>query len=199
VWEQLSKIVVPLIRVPEGKAMSTSDDVIHTVSEQDLQSFQAEFKGDLILPGAPHYDQARAVWNGMIDRHPALIARCLSTEDVVAGVKLARRLGLPLAVRGGGHNVAGHAASEGGIVLDLSLLKQIEVDPERRRARVGGRCVVGRVGRSYAAPRSGDARWCFLTHWYCRIDTGWWLWLDPKQVWLELRQLNGCGGCHGRR
>jgi FAD/FMN-containing dehydrogenase len=143
--EQLSKVVVSLIQEQEGKAMSISDEMVQNLSEQDLQLFQAEFKGDLILPGATDYDQARAVWNGMIDRHPALIARCSSTEDVVAGVKLARRLNLPLAVRGGGHNVAGHATSEGGIVLDLSPLKQIEVDPEGKRARAGAGVLWGEL------------------------------------------------------
>jgi FAD/FMN-containing dehydrogenase len=125
--------------------MSLPDERIQTVSEEDLRLFQEEFNGDLILPGAPDYDQARAVWNGMIDRRPALIARCSSAKDVVAGVKLARRLGLPLAVRGGAHNVAGHATSEGGIVLDLSPLKQIEVDPAGKRARAGAGVLWGEL------------------------------------------------------
>jgi FAD/FMN-containing dehydrogenase len=125
--------------------MSAVSGSTQVISEADLQSFQAEFKGELILPGAPEYDLARAVWNGMIDRHPALIARCASAEDVAAGVRLARRFGLPLAVRGGGHNVAGHATSEGGLVLDLSPLKQIEVDAENRRALAGAGILWGEL------------------------------------------------------
>jgi FAD/FMN-containing dehydrogenase len=123
----------------------TVSETIKTVSNEDLKVFRDEFHGEQILPGAPDYDQARAVWNGMIDRHPALVARCSSAEDVAAGVKLARRLGLPLAVRGGGHNVAGHATSEGGIVLDLSPLKQIEVDPDGKRARAGAGVLWGEL------------------------------------------------------
>jgi FAD/FMN-containing dehydrogenase len=116
-----------------------------TISDQDLRLFEAEFKGELIQPGSPGYDQARVVWNGMIDRHPVLIARPTNASGVAAGIRLARRLGLPLAVRGGGHNVAGHATSEGGLVLDLSLFKNIQVDPENRIARAGAGVLWGEL------------------------------------------------------
>lgn len=106
-----------------------------TINQSALQAFAEEFQGQLILPGDTDYDQARKVWNGMIDRRPALIARCVTVSDVVASVNFAREQGLLISVRGGGHNVAGHATNNGGIIIDLSLMKAIEVDPEQRTAQ----------------------------------------------------------------
>ena len=95
------------------------------------------FSGALLRPGDPGYDEARRVYNGLVDKRPALIARCQSAADVVGAVKLARQLGLETAVRGGGHNVAGRATVDGGIMIDLAPMKGISVDAERRTARVG--------------------------------------------------------------
>jgi FAD/FMN-containing dehydrogenase len=91
-------------------------------------------QGDVITPIHPDYDEARRVFNGMIDRRPAVIARGSNTADVIAAVAYARDLGLPLAVRGGAHNVAGSAVCEGGVVIDLSTLREVRVDPERHLA-----------------------------------------------------------------
>lgn len=94
------------------------------------------FAGVLIRPDDPKYDEARKIWNGAIDRHPALIARCATVGDAVVALAAARNEGLALSVRGGGHNVAGSALAEGGLVIDFSGLRGVEVDPERRVARV---------------------------------------------------------------
>jgi FAD/FMN-containing dehydrogenase len=99
--------------------------------------------GDLLLPDNPHYEEARRVWNGMIDRRPAAIARARTTEDVVAAVNFAREHGLEIAVRGGGHNAAGLAVVDDGLVIDLSEMNQVQVDPERRIARAGGGTTLG--------------------------------------------------------
>ncbi|GIW70901.1 MAG: oxidoreductase [Planctomycetota bacterium] len=99
-----------------------------------LARLAARFRGALIGPDHPEYDQARRVYNGMIDRYPRLIARCTDAADVVAAVRFAREQQLLLAVRGGGHNVAGFGTCDGGMVLDLSGMKGIRVDPARRRA-----------------------------------------------------------------
>jgi FAD/FMN-containing dehydrogenase len=96
------------------------------------------FRGEVIRPGHDEYDDARVVWNGTVDRHPRLIARCRSTADVVAAVRFARARDLEIAVRGGGHNVAGTAVCDDGIVIDLSAMRAVAVDPVERTARVQG-------------------------------------------------------------
>src|SRR5690242_9556319 len=103
-------------------------------ARQELTSF----KGQLIGPGDSEYDEARTVYNAMIDRRPALVARCTSAEDVSHVIGFARDHGLPLAVRGGGHHGAGLGVCDDGVVLDLSPLKDIEVDPGARTVRVAG-------------------------------------------------------------
>ncbi len=109
-----------------------------TLSQGTTARFQGLLEGELIHPGEDGYEEHRRVWNGMIDKRPALIARCASLEDVVRTVSFAREEGLLLAVRGGGHSFAGFSTCDKGLVLDLSLMNAIEVDPERRRARAGG-------------------------------------------------------------
>jgi FAD/FMN-containing dehydrogenase len=120
--------------------MSTTISSAHAAREE-----LPDFRGRLIGPDDGDYEDARAVFNAMIDRRPALIARCADVASVCAAVGFARERGLPLAVRGGGHNGAGLGTCEDGVVIDLSLLKQIEVDPEARTARVGGGCTWGEV------------------------------------------------------
>ena len=100
-------------------------------------------RGQLIQPGDADYDSARRVFNGMIDRRPAAIARCADVADVITCVNHARQEGLLLSVRGGGHNVAGFATNDGGLVIDLSPMKGIRVDPERRTVRAEGGCTWG--------------------------------------------------------
>jgi FAD/FMN-containing dehydrogenase len=106
------------------------------------------FRGRLIGPEDADYEQARAVFNAMIDRRPAVIARCADADDVAAAVGFAREHGLLLAIRGGGHNGGGLGTCEGGVVIDLSAFKQIDVDPEARTVRVGGGCTWGEVDRA---------------------------------------------------
>ncbi|MGH9714725.1 MAG: FAD-binding oxidoreductase [Candidatus Acidiferrales bacterium] len=94
-----------------------------------------DFKGQLLRPSDPGYDEARKVWNGMIDKRPAIVARCTGVADVIQCVNFARANNLPLAVRGGGHNLSGNAVCDSGLVIDLSHMKSVRVDPTRRRAR----------------------------------------------------------------
>jgi len=108
----------------------------------------ADFTGELIAPEDSGYDQARAVYNAMIDRRPALIARCADADAVARVIGFARAHDLPLAVRGGGHHGAGLGTVDGGVVADLSPLKDIHVDPVARSVRVGGGCVWGEVDRA---------------------------------------------------
>jgi FAD/FMN-containing dehydrogenase len=96
------------------------------------------FQGEVILPGDSAYEDARKIWNAMIDKRPAVIARCATTPDVIRAVSFARDHGLLLAVRGGGHNIAGSAICDDGLVVDLSRMKAAHVDPARRRATIEG-------------------------------------------------------------
>ncbi len=104
----------------------------------DLQSLRAGLRGALLQPGDPGYDGARHVWNGSIDRKPALIARCTGAADVIAAVAFARANGLLVSVRGGGHNVTGNAVCDGGLMIDLSPMKGVRVDPVARTVRAQG-------------------------------------------------------------
>ena len=103
-------------------------------------TFAQGLAGTVIWPDSEGYDDARKVWNGLIDRHPALIVRCQTVQDVIASVNFARENDLLLAVRGGAHNVAGNATCDGGMVIDLSQMKAVEVDAERRSARAQPGC-----------------------------------------------------------
>jgi len=103
-----------------------------------VQAFKERLRGQLVCPSDDGYDAARKVWNGRIDRHPAFIAFCATDEDVLAAVRFSRENELLVAVRGGGHNVAGTAVCDDGLVIDLSLMKSIEVDATHRTARAQG-------------------------------------------------------------
>jgi FAD/FMN-containing dehydrogenase len=105
------------------------------IDDEALATLRSRFRGPLLRPEDDDYEAARRVWNGMIDRRPALIARCAGVADVIAAVDFARAHDLLLAVRGGGHNVAGNAVCDGGLVVDLSRLKGIRVDPAARTVR----------------------------------------------------------------
>ena len=105
------------------------------LEEGVVEAFRANLRGPLLRAGDAGYHKARTIWNGMIDRRPALIARCAGVADVIHCVNFARVHTLLLAVRGGGHNGAGNAVCDGGLMLDLSGMKSVRVDPVRRTAR----------------------------------------------------------------
>jgi FAD/FMN-containing dehydrogenase len=107
-----------------------------TISPKDIASFKKSFDGRVVEPSEPQYDQVRRVWNNLIDRRPALIAQCRGAKDVVAALRFARENDLLVAVRGGGHSVAGYAVCDEGLVIDLSLMRKVDVDPHKRTVRV---------------------------------------------------------------
>ncbi|WP_306060359.1 FAD-binding oxidoreductase [Natronococcus wangiae] len=116
-------------------------------SNSEVQELRAGIRGDLVLPDDPRYDEGRAVWNGMIDKTPAVIVRAAGVGDVVAAVNFVREHDLPLSVRGGGHNVAGTAVRNDGVVIDLSEMTGIRVDREKRTVRAEGGATLGDVDR----------------------------------------------------
>lgn len=113
-----------------------------------IDALQKRFQGEIIRPSDAGYDDTRAIWNAMIDKHPALIARCTSSDDVIEAVNFARDNNLLLSVRGSGHNVAGSAVCDGGLMIDLSLMKGIQVDPENRTANAQPGVVFGEMDQA---------------------------------------------------
>jgi FAD/FMN-containing dehydrogenase len=109
-----------------------------TFDASSIEALGSDFAGELIQPGDERYDETRQIWNAMIDKRPALIARCVGVSDVIQAVNFAREQGMSPSIRGGGHNVAGHAVSDGGLMIDLSLMRSVHIDPARQTARVEG-------------------------------------------------------------
>ena len=108
-----------------------------------LMSLKAQVRGPVIQAEDPAFDEARAVYNAMIDCRPEMVVRARDEADAMVVLEYVRNTGMPLAVRGGGHSVPGYGTCDGGIVLDLSLLRNVRVDPDRRVARVGGGALLG--------------------------------------------------------
>ena len=118
--------------------MATTAPRSATIPETEIDQLNAVLSTPVVRPGDPEYDEARKVYNAMIDRKPAMIARCADVADVIAAVNFSRDHAMVLAVRGGGHNGPGFGTCDGGMVIDLSYMKGVRVDPERRTARVAG-------------------------------------------------------------
>ena len=115
------------------------------MTEEAIATFQKQLRGQLIQPGDAQYDEARALYNGMIDKKPRMIARCVDVADVIAAVNFGREQGLLVAIRGGGHNGPGLGSVNDGLVIDLSLMKSVRVDPSNKTVRVGPGCTSGDV------------------------------------------------------
>src|SRR5918994_699094 len=115
------------------------------MTDQMVSTLQQSLRGRVIGPGDDDYDAARALYNGMIDERPRLIARCVDVADVIAAVNFGRGQGLLVAIRGGGHNGPGLGSCNDGLVIDLSMLKSVRVDPARRTVRVDAGCTSGDV------------------------------------------------------
>jgi len=118
--------------------MATEEIMHRTIADGSIAELAESLSGELIGPSDPGYDEARAIWNGAHDRHPALIARCAEVSDVVRAVEFARSEQLLVAVRGGSHSIPGFSTCDGGIVIDLSPMKAVRVDERARRASAQG-------------------------------------------------------------
>ena len=116
--------------------LRTLDASTKIIAPAAVEALRGKLRGTVTLPGEDGYDAARNIWNAMVDRRPGLVVRCLSASDVISAVKLAGDEKLLVAVRSGGHNIAGNAVCDGGLLIDLSLMKSVHVDPASRTARV---------------------------------------------------------------
>jgi hypothetical protein len=132
----------------------TTEGTDTILEESAVQKFADNLRGWLLQPGGGGYDEARRVWNGMIDRRPALIARCAGPADVIAAVRFAREHELLVSVKGGGHNITGNAVCEGGLMIDLSPMKGVRHAP--RRASLG----VNTIAKPRPSASPAPAGWC---------------------------------------
>ena len=121
------------------------------VPEESVDEFKGSLRGELLQPGEQGYDEARKIWNGMIDKRPALVVRCAGVSDVINSVNFARTHNLVLAVRGGGHSFPGHSTCDGGLVIDLSPMKSVRVDPNKRTIRAEPGVKLGEFDRKCQA------------------------------------------------
>ena len=124
---------------------------MNTDTKPPIDDLRAEFRGEIVLPESDNYDDVRAIWNAMIDKRPAIIARCTGTADVIAAVNFGRDNGLAIAVRGAGHNIAGKATCDDGIMIDLSNMTNVRVDAPAKRAYVSPGARLGDVDHETAA------------------------------------------------
>jgi FAD/FMN-containing dehydrogenase len=146
----VTRLVLHSYEQEEEEAMvgvhgTTLDGATTILSDALVDELRGTLRGRLIRPGDEAYEQGRRVWNGNIDRRPALIVRCAGVADVIAAINFARDNQLVLAVRGGAHSAAGHGTCDGGMVIDLGALKGIWVDPQRRVARAQAGVVWGEL------------------------------------------------------
>lgn len=115
------------------------------IQKNTVDDLRARFRGKILLPEDHGYEGARQIWNGMFDKKPAVIARCVGTSDVIQAVNFARENNLPIAVKGGGHNSAGTGSCDDGMMIDLSLMRRVSVDPKNKTVRVDGGALLGDV------------------------------------------------------
>jgi hypothetical protein len=136
-----------MVQQQHGRSLNAA----HQLDDVATQAFASTLRGRLIQPSDPEYDAARRVYNGMIDRHPALIARCANVADVIAAVNFAREQQLAVAVRGGGHNGGGLGVCDDGLVIDLSAMRGIRVDPVAQTVHAEGGCLLGDIDHATQA------------------------------------------------
>ena len=175
-------------------AMSSVASVADAAAE-----LASTFSGRLLKPADVGYEDARKVHNGLVDKRPALIARCRGVADVADAIGLTRKLGLEVAVRGGGHNVAGRATIDGGVMIDLAPMKGIHVDAKSPYGAGAGRCHLGRAQSRDAAARPGDHGRGGFQHGDRRAHPRWRTGLADGQAWPRARQSRLCRARHRRR
>jgi FAD/FMN-containing dehydrogenase len=132
-----------ILRGRRNAHMDTKNRTTTRIAGDSFERLRKQLAGDMLCPGATGYEAARRLWNGMIDRRPAAITRCASAEDVRVAVRFAAETGIPLAVRGGGHSISGASSCDAGLVIDLTAMTRVDVDPEARIARADPGVLLG--------------------------------------------------------
>jgi FAD/FMN-containing dehydrogenase len=145
------RVFAAVASVPSDIQAVTGDGRQIVLSQSDVEDYRAGLRGQLLLPEADGYDDARKIFNGMFDKRPALIARCAGAADVVRSVNFARTHNLLVAVRGGGHSLSGQSVCDDGLMIDLSAMRGVRVDSARRLARSGGGALLGDLDRETLA------------------------------------------------
>ena len=168
------------------KVSNLSGDVKNVEATQ-VEEFKANFSGPLLTHADEEYEEVRKIWNGMHDKKPVFIARCTGVADVIAAVNFARENDILISIRGGGHNVAGTATNDGGIMIDLSLMKGIRVDAENRTAHAQGGVHHGRFGQGNTGIRTGGSVGCGFNYWNCRINAWRRIRLVAQKIWFVHR------------
>jgi FAD binding domain len=155
---------------------------VSALQEAPIHAFKARLRGALLRPGEVGYDDARTVWNGMIDRYPALIVRCGGVADVIDAVHFARTHHLLVSVRGGSHNIPGNAVCDGGLMIDLSRMKSIRVDPLQQTVRAEGGVTWGEFDHETQAFGLATTGGTDATTGVAGLTLRWWLGLAGWQI-----------------
>jgi hypothetical protein len=166
-----------------------------TPDEPTIAGFKTSLRGTLLRPGDDGYDAARKIHNAMIDRRPDFIARCAGVADVIGAVNFARSHDLLVAIRGRGHNIAGTSLCDGGLVIDLSPMKSVRIDPVARTARVEGGASWGELNHDLQAFRARRHGWLYFDNRCLGLDLGRRARLAGAQAWFSPRQspVHRCG------
>jgi len=170
-----------------------------TVDGVALDAIGAALRGKVLVEGAPGYDEARTIWNAMIDRKPGIIIRCQGAADVVQAIRFAATHQLLVAVRGGGHNIAGNAVCDGGLMVDLSQMKSVRVDPTSKRAWVEPGATLADLDRETQAFGLALPTGYQLDYRHGWTDPRGRLRLDHTQIWSHDRQPYLCRRGNGGR
>jgi FAD/FMN-containing dehydrogenase len=168
------------------------------LSETTIEKFKANLRGELIQRSDERYEEARKLYNGMIDKRPLLIARCVDVADVITAVNFGRDLDLLIAIRGGGHNGPGLGSCDDGLVIDLSMMKSVRVDPGTRRVRVDPGCTSGDVDHATHAFGLAVPFGIVSTTGVAGLTLGGGHWIPDTEVRPHDRQPARGGRCAGR-
>ncbi len=180
--------------------LHTMNAPMNTLSGMHLTALRRAVSCPVLDGDSAEYDEARRVWNGQVDRRPSAIIRATSIADVMQTVRFCREQGIKASVRGGGHSAAGKAVADGALMIDLSLMREVQVEGGRKRAVVQGGATWGEFDRACEAHKLATTGGVISSTGVCGLTLGWRHRLVDGQTWAELRQRDLGGPCErGRR